>query len=504
MPRPATPAKPKRSRAEASRPARAFGRSLADFGELSPAERTLLECCRRGEVAEIADRRPEAETPANRVRADFVRLLALGGDEESPVHERGIHLKGAWLVDPFDLDHVVAERDIILEACRIETMSARQAKFKSLNLELSFLEKGLWGDRLTCEGSLFIRNGFKTKGEIRLLGVRVASDLALSGALLENEGARALSLDAAKIEGSLFLDRVESKGEIRLHEARVGGVLVLDGSEFRNPGDVALNGQGANVAGIFFIRWLGAVDGTLSLSGMRVGALCDDASSWLRARGNIRLDGFRYERFTGMAPTAASARVSWLDAQTPEDLLEDFRPQPWEQVISVLRTMGYPNEARAVAIAKQIRQRGAGKLPKGARAFHWLYGLLVGYGYRPMRLVGTTASIWLLCAAAYWAGTNPAWFGAKTHLLAPPAGESGRAPATDYRNFVPLIYSADVLLPVVDLGYKNEWQPVVADRAGNPLIWGQLLRFLYWFEIAFGWVAGLLLVGVLGNLIKKD
>jgi hypothetical protein len=68
----------------------------------------------------------------------------------------------------------------------------------------------------------------------------------------------------------------------------------------------------------------------------------------------------------------------------------------------------------------------------------------------------------------------------------------------------PLIYSADVLLPVVDLGYKDEWQPVVADRDGNPLIWGRLLRFFYWFEIAFGWVAGLLLVGVPGNLIKKD
>src|SRR5882672_5494248 len=98
MPTTAKPAAPKRPAAP-RKPVHAFGRSLADFGKLWLAEKTLLDCCRRGEFAWIASERPEAETDDNRVRAAFIRFLALGGDDGHPVHERGVQLAGAWVVD---------------------------------------------------------------------------------------------------------------------------------------------------------------------------------------------------------------------------------------------------------------------------------------------------------------------------------------------------------------------------------------------------------------------
>lgn len=452
MARPATPAEP----AAAPGPARAFGRSLADFGALSPAEKTLLHCCRRGEIAVIAEERPEEETDANRVRASFFRFLALGGDENAPVHERGVELKGAWLTGALDLNATRIEHWLSLWRCRIEGMQTRHSTFKLLSLVGSRLIHGLQGDGLHCEGDVLLREGFHATGGVRLIGATIGGDLSCGGARFENVGGPALSLSRAQVTGSLF---------------------------FRSVKQVA---------------------GGIDLSALHVASLCDDAESWAPAAGQLVLDGFTYGQLIG-APTDAATRIAWLDRQRPDHLGKDFKPQPWEQLIAVLRTMGHPNEARAVAVEKQARLRKAGRLPRGARPFHWLYGALVGYGYRPLRLVGVTAAVWLLCAFAYWAATNPASIGTETYFLAPPDPPPGAAvPPPDYANFVPLIYSADVLLPVVDFDYKDEWQPVVANRQGKPLFWGRMLRFLYWFEIAFGWIAGLLLVGVLGSLIKKD
>jgi hypothetical protein len=534
-------------------PARAHGRSLGDFGALSPAEETLLECCRRGELAPIGDTCPGEESRANRVRSDFVRFLALGGDAQAPVHEQGVQLHGAWLTGLLDFEAAKAEHPIWLLGCRIERISAADAVLKSFVLDGSRLMQGLLGDRLFCEGkisfcekfhatgevrflgatikgdllcthgrfdngldnalscdsatvtgSVRLDGGFHAIGTVRLIGAAIHRDLNCSGGRFERPGGDALQCDGATIGGTLYLqDRFDAKGEVRLVGATIAGDLACVHGSFDNVGGTALACDLARVARAFYFRDVDRIAGSLVLNSMQVGILCDDVASWKGAAGALFLDGFAYGRITGGARTDAQSRIAWLDSQHPSHLLDGFRPQPWEQLIAVLRALGHPEDARAVAVAKQDRLRRAHKIARGARPLHWLYGLIVGYGYRPMRLVKVVAAVWLFCALAYWWAANPGPFGPSTHLIAARGGTE-QAPRPDYRTFVPLIYSADVLLPVVDFGYKDEWQPVVADRSGNPLIWGQLLRFLYWFEIAFGWVAGLLLVGVLGNLIKKD
>jgi hypothetical protein len=593
---------------KASGPTRAFGCSLSDFGELSSAEKTLLECCRFGTRAVIAEQRPEQPTESNRIRAAFVRFLSLGGDDCAPSSERGIELVGAWLIGPLDLQATAIHRSLALWHCVIDSIEAYGARVTHLALDGSRLMADLLGDRLVCDGGVFLRNGFCANGAIRLPGARISSDLDCSGGRFEApDGQKALVAHGAQISGGLYMRAgFHAIGEVHLLNARIGGNLDCNGGRFeaaptgfaliadgtqvngdvtwangfhatgqarllgaRIAGDLdcdnarfegaedgvalgadraqisgtvflrdqthatgeirfvnatigsdfncsgiviesqgrALHLERACIAGRFFFEFMTGLRGSILLGRAKVGALADKAGSWAPAHGSLDLDGFSYDRFIGDAPTDAISRIEWLDAQFPDQCGSDFRPQPWENLIGVLRAMGHPEEARKVAIAKQDRLRSAGKIVRGARTLHFLYGLLVGYGYRPLRLLITTASIWLLCAGAYWAATNPQWFGSDTHLLAPPPPEPGHPPrAPDYSNFVPLIYSADVLLPVVDLGYKKEWQPVLSDdtAARRPLPWGQALRFLYWFEIAFGWVAGLLLVGVVGSLIKKD
>lgn len=529
---------------------RPFGRALADFGELSAAEKLLLESCRRGELAIIADERPEEETDANRIRAGFARFLCLGGDDRAPVHEHGVRIHGAWLDGVLDLDSVATDRRVALLHCRIERIEAACARFKFLSLRGSRLIGGLMGDGLCCEGGLILRAGFHATGGVRLVRANIG-DLDCSDGRFDCPEDAALDCDRATICGGAFLrDGFRATGMVRLNGATIGGHLDCRNGSFECDGDCALLFSGATIAGNVLlhkgfqatggVRIAGAsiagdfdcsgrfvktgegdalyckrarvgggfllqagtdIQGGADLGSMHVAALCDEADSWAGTRGHMVLDGFTYERLAGDAPTQAIQRIRWLAGQRHGHLSDQFRPQPWEQLIGVLRAMGHPDEARAIAVEKQERLRRAGRIPAAARPFHWLYGALVGYGYRPMRLVTVTLCIWLLWTLFYWAATNPA--PGQPHLLAPPPARDGKTSAPDYRNFVPLIYSADVLLPVVDLGYKAEWRPVVGkDR--EPLPAGQLLRFLYWFEIAFGWVAGLLLVGVLGNLIKKD
>jgi hypothetical protein len=69
---------------------------------------------------------------------------------------------------------------------------------------------------------------------------------------------------------------------------------------------------------------------------------------------------------------------------------------------------------------------------------------------------------------------------------------------------VSVAYSAEVLLPVISLGSKADWEPSLSTRDGEPLYWGWLLFVVYWIEIAFGWLAGLMLVAAIGNLVKRE
>lgn len=80
--------------AETSRPRKPINRTLSEFSTRSGAEETLLRCAAAGTWAKIQDQAPEERTEANIVRAEFIRFLALGGDDDAPVHERGLFLTG--------------------------------------------------------------------------------------------------------------------------------------------------------------------------------------------------------------------------------------------------------------------------------------------------------------------------------------------------------------------------------------------------------------------------
>lgn len=172
----------------------AAGRSLRDFLPLLSGEQALLQACQRGEVARLSTTLPEAANDMVRVRAAFLRFLLLGGDDQAPVHERGVRLAGAYVEGRLDLAGCRIPHNVDLKHCRFtDQLFAQDARVAGLmTLEGSYLPQGADADRLQCDGGLFLRGGFKTAGEVRLLGAQIGGNLECRGGQFEVEKGDAL------------------------------------------------------------------------------------------------------------------------------------------------------------------------------------------------------------------------------------------------------------------------------------------------------------------------
>lgn len=521
-----TPAEP--APRESTAPKRAFGRSLADFPRLSDAEKDLVACCARGEDCLLNDgSRPNIATTANTIRAELIRFLALGGDAEHPVHEEGVALQGGWIKGELRLHQAQAAVRLHLQNCHFDTVpNLIAARLPELGL-LGSSVPGLNADRMTVTGSVFLTDGFAAAGEVRLPGAQIGGDLACSGGSFTHVDGMALTADGMTVTGGVFLSKgFAATGEVGLLGAQIGGVLDCSGGNFMNASGHALSADGMTVTGGVFLR-SASIAGAVGLAAAKIATLVDDAACW-QAGGHF-LDGLRYDRIIG--PTDAAMRIKWLGQQHASELTTGFAPQPWEQLITVLRAMGHPDAAAKVAMAKQkqLRVARASRKPKWRRwlggPLNWLYGLFAGYGHRPLRIVYWMAAVCVTFSFAFYAGRVGGYYGPTSPLIhASPAFDVCGAPGEkdakgkakpfwtspacptppEYTTFQPFLYSLDLILPLVDLHQETDWAPIVANPAGETLWWGRALRWLMWLEILFGWATSLTLVAVLGRLVDKD
>jgi hypothetical protein len=288
----------------------------------------------------------------------------------------------------------------------------------------------------------------------------------------------------------------------------------------------------ATVAGTLWLT-SGSQYGTfyrgISLAGAQIDSIVDSVKAGTRSRetsaatkGDInpsflRLDGLTYSHFGDPSILSGDARNAFLHLQPNADLTGNFKPQPWAQMIKVLRETGHVAAAREVAIAFEEQRRKAGQIALIARPLHVLYGLLIGYGQRPMRLVGLMTVTWLLCGAFFWFVAEQGWF-APTQIgyvqndaykACRPQHDGNwvKCGAPEYTRFNALTYSLDLLLPLVGLQQDSSWTPIADKGPGTPaasyVTLGSIARLVMWFEILFGWAGSLLLASVLSGLAKR-
>ena len=79
----------------------------------------------------------------------------------------------------------------------------------------------------------------------------------------------------------------------------------------------------------------------------------------------------------------------------------------------------------------------------------------------------------------------------------------------EYTQFHPFVYSLDVILPIVSLKQREDWQPInrplqlSVGSLSLPLS-PYFVRGLVWFESIFAWVWTLSLSAVATGIIKRD
>ncbi len=403
-------------------------------------------------------------------------------------------------------------------------LEATGGRFKNSNGD------ALIADRIKVTGGVFLGDGFHAEGEVRLLGAAIGGVLDATGGTFKNPNGDALSADRIKVSGSVFMkpeldaegvvkNKFVAAGQVRLHGAEITGQLTI--------GDAwldALNLQSAHIAGPFFWRnihkdrknykdrhpdfpnkeWKPSLD----LTNAKVGALADEEASW-PGKGRLILDGFVYDRvFVGRTdakaatdsrvPIDATARLRWVRLQ-PDGL--GYRPQPYEQLIAVLRRMGHEHQVAKVAIAKQKDLRKRGDLGWWGWIRNWFLYLVVGYGYEPWRaFLGIILLVVLgSCVFSYAHSANVLVPSDKETYTEYEKSKMEKLPPY-YPDFHAPLYSLDVVLPF-DLGQKSNWR-LIERWPGDHAYRGY--EFYSLFQLIIGWVLLLVAAAVPAGFIKKD
>lgn len=533
-------------------------------GDLTAAEEQLIDCCKLGEPCVLDNgTRPSTPSAARAIGADLLRYLITGGCDDCVVHDKGVMLAGAYVANPLDLGFAKSKGATTLNHCHFEQrISAAHTRFEQLSLQGSFLQQGLFAQGSVTVGSIFLNNGFSTKGCIYLNSAQIDGQLNCTGALLEVSKGNALNAQHAHIKGdailcggfsakgcvdfknakiggqfnctgalvevskgnalnaqnaqikdNVFLDNgFSAKGCVDFMNAKISGQLVCAEGRFHMEKGIALQLQGAQAA-VFLWRDVMGFSGELDLSDAQFGNLADDCESWEKVK-ELCVVGLTYDHITNPGDTVT--RLQWL--AKGDRMNGEFSPQPYTQLAKVLRDMGHDGDARRVLITKEdrLRQARTSGLAPITRTRNFLFRWLVGYGYRPFNclwaLVLMIAIGSFVAQRAWTAGdfapnsdvilSTADWQNlAEDNTIKNPALEwsDKTAKGRDYETFQPIAYGFDVVVPIVNIGQEAAWAP---STTRGP--WGWHLWWLRWVLSILGWVVTAVGAAAITGIIRQD
>ncbi len=349
---------------------------------------------------------------------------------------------------------------------------------------------------LTVDGDVSME-GLRTEGgRVNFRGATLGS-LAADGAQLHNPGGYSVSLNQARVKGSVRLvDGFTSTGLVVLNRSVIEGRLELSRGSFTCPGPGYHNPQGhaveaisATVRGGMHLGWK-TVSPSVDFTEASTTFLADDPAIW---PPSFIIAGLTYERFE--RPSGAltrpiwdqAARCAWLSRQT------QFDSGPYEQAARVFRQHGYASEAEQILMAERRHARRVDQADAAwpRRAAAALYGL-IGYGYRPLRVLWALAVLLLLVTISLELPASQATLRATNGsgaVYATSGLVAGSAPARsdscgdgEVRCFSPVLYAIDTVVPLISLEQRSTWYPDPHVSGGEIMLW--------WLNIAtlLGWV----------------
>ncbi|MGI5166336.1 hypothetical protein ACQEU3_18460 [Spirillospora sp. CA-253888] len=310
-----------------------------------------------------------------------------------------------------------------------------------------------------AELGLVSLNRLRANGEVMIRATHVKVRLILTKAVLRNPQGVALRASNTEIGADLNARGLTAEGEVRLNGMRVGQHADLAGA--RLSADVALDAHGL-AAGELSLLPGAPVEGKVVLTHARIGVLRDDPARW---PATLDTNGLTYQALEPRLP--AKQRLTWLNGDR-----NSFESQPYEQLALHYTALGLHADARKVLRAKE-RLRLDGETPL-IRFWGRLQELTTGYGYQPWR-----SFLWLAALVTV---------GSVIYGLHPPAPlKADEAP-----HFNPVVYTLDLMIPIVDLGQQRGFNPAGA------------YQWLSYAFVAAGWVlATTIAAGVARNINRR-
>lgn len=353
-------------------------------------------------------------------------------------------------------------------------------------------------DCIEVDDSIILSNNFHAEGQVSLLGAKIGGQLnCIAGQFINPDGI-AFVAECAIIGGNTFLCGSDYKGgksreKVLENNIRIEGKVLFHGAEVR---------------GCFLWCKVASPEKTsLDLRCAKIGSLWDEKKSWPE-KGKLFLYGLIYNEIDDRAPRDARSRIEWIRRQG------DFFAQPYEQLARVLREEGHEADAKKVLIAKNKDRARLGTMGFLEKFWYRLLGISIGYGYQPSK-----ALLWIMgfiiIGAAFFS------FGDSNGLITPTkdmeyvskleANEVSKEyrVSKDYPEFQAVIYSIDVLVPIIDLHQSKYWLPnlnngkVIFECKGYEILTGGILLGYMWFHIIMGWILTTLLLGGLTGLIRR-
>lgn len=436
------------------------------------------------------------------------------GTRRFPHYDRALHIDGTEISGDFQARSLVTTGQLRLSDVTIggnllarystfrhfgrDAFSARRAKVAgNVQIAISTIEGTLQLQGMAVGGSIELFGTQLTKPALRstrsysvdLRAVGVGRDLVMS-----NDGRRTfLAAGGVNLDGAKVGRRISLEGAVLESippdddpwEDDIGGPPDVDegsdgadvetttqlpalGREDSDDGlhpvrGIALN-AGDVVADELVLMPARRPEGRVILSRARCATLDDNEELW-QATDGLELEDFRYEALGNPVPldddAAIDKRIARLRAA-----MGGYRPGPYDELAAMLRASG--NEEHAATVLQRKQQyrydalaKGSGLLGPGVLVWSWLQRAVVGYGYRPTR-----ALAWLfvlLVAGSLWFGLLPDACVADPELRA--VGPRCVVNIDDTGiEWNPVLYTADLLVPIIDLGNKGRWHMGGVDK----------------------------------------
>jgi hypothetical protein len=358
-------------------------------------------------------------------------------------------------ISTLNADRVTCRGELDLEGASV----SGDVRLAGAALETGDGPPALNAERAQIGGTLVLRHA-KAAGEVNMRGVQVGERLMLTGAEFRNPFAVACRLTRAQVTADVVCDRMTAEGQLRLAGATVGNMAFLSRVTITDTADVAVDARGMRTREL--VLHFAAVKGSVDLRQATVDVLRDDPEAWA---DQLYLTGLNYRALDPTLP--AGQRLHWLERDP-----EGYQSQPYEQLAAYYQASGQPVQARRVQYARErLRRRGKGP---AFRVLSLIQDIAVGYGYRPLRAL-TWLGLLLVAGSVVFS------------VAPPPPLQPGAAP-----HFNGIIYTLDLMLPVVNLGQKYSFNPRGAEQ------------WLSYFLMAAGWTLATTVAAGAARVLRRE